>query len=47
MRGFVYQKNELAFNHVPYRGQVLEILLNGLVEPGRAESKWPIDVDFC
>ena len=34
------------WNHVLYRGQVLEILLNGLVEPGRAESKWPIDVDF-
>lgn len=33
------------WNHVLYRGQVLEILLNGLVEPGRAESKWPIDVD--
>ena len=34
------------WNHVLYRGQVLEILLNGLVEPGRAEWKWPIDVDY-
>lgn len=38
MRGFLYQ-TELAFNHVLYRGQVLEILLNGLVEPGRTQSK--------
>ena len=36
---FFWYPNELAEITVLYRGQVLEILLNGLVEPGRAESK--------